>query len=319
MHILTDCPAACNPLKGPDPWRGAEVHCLPAALAAWWRALSGRTRLWRAEAAGGLSQSGLGALVVIDHAPCSQFSAILEALHAGFPLSSGVAALALAGEKFRGQGRRTWSAVRGNLHLCVLYAPEVETDRLGAGPAMLPTVAVMDVVRSLGDVANAGIKWANDVYVADRKVAGALTATRRAGRVVEQVLFGIGVNVEHAPATGPTRFVPATGCLADAVRPAPRWVDVLPELLRCVAERYCILASRGPGELLQAYRADSLVIGRRVRVWPEDAEHDAALAAATDPLAEGVVTAIDPDLSLRLAGRAELVRRGRITWADRGQ
>jgi biotin-(acetyl-CoA carboxylase) ligase len=309
MQILSECPGSCEALKGEASWQAAGVGRLPERLQSWWSTLSDRDHPSLAPASGEMASCGLDALLVIDHASCSQFSAILDALQQGVSLCPGVAALALEGERFRGLRDRSWAAVRGNIHLCILFAPQREVTHFGAGLTMLPTVAVMDTLRALGTVESVGIKWVNDVLVHGKKVAGALTSTRMAGHVVEHALFGIGLNVASVPDVEPTRFVNGAGSLAGALGAPMEWHAPLSNLLTQLMRRYRELMEAGPGPLLEAYRADSIIIGQRVRIWPEEADRE---LQPRHLLAEGVVEGIEADLSLRLEGHGTPISAGRL-------
>jgi biotin-(acetyl-CoA carboxylase) ligase len=135
---------------------------------------------------------------------------------------------------------------------------------------------------------------------------------------VEQVVFGIGLNVREAPALPALASHPggpAAGCLRElAGMPDLAPGHLLFPLVRAIARGYRTLAEQGSQPLWAAYRRESLVIGRRVRIWKEA---DAA-AADLSPrlLAEGVVASIEPDLSLRLVGHAAPIREGRLSLVD---
>jgi hypothetical protein len=119
------------------------------------------------------------------------------------------------------------------------------------------------------------------------------------------------MNVETAPTVAPTAFVPATARLADFA--AVTLAEVARAVLASLGAWYRVLVREGPAPLLAAYRGDSVVIGRRVRIYPEGIDDSAPLP---EPIAEGVVRAILPDLSLRLEGRRVPVSRGRLAYVN---
>jgi biotin-(acetyl-CoA carboxylase) ligase len=72
-------------------------------------------------------------------------------------------------------------------------------------------------------------------------------------------------------------------------------------------ERGRALLQGGHGAaLVDAYRERAAFLGRSVTLWPVGEE-------VAGPVARGRVEALLPDLSLRLEGRAEPVRSGRMT------
>jgi hypothetical protein len=129
---------------------------------------------------------------------------------------------------------------------------------------------------------------------------------------IDTAVLGIGLNVDTAPPVEPTPFSPAVGCIADALHPVPPFDVVLGALLARLAARCDELRDVGPTAIWQAYCAASVIIGERVRVYDESHGERAPRAPWPEPIARGTVERIEPDLALRLRGRAELVTRGRL-------
>jgi BirA family biotin operon repressor/biotin-[acetyl-CoA-carboxylase] ligase len=111
----------------------------------------------------------------------------LDAARAGAP--DGLVVVADHQRAGRGRLGRTWSAPPGtSLLVSVLLRPELPTeDRhlvvMAAGVAMVDAILLTTGHR-------AGLKWPNDILLADRKVAGIL-----AEATGDAVVVGIGVNV----------------------------------------------------------------------------------------------------------------------------
>jgi len=177
---------------------------------------------------------------------------------------------------------------------------------------------VLDALESLvpGGL-GAGIKWVNDVLVDGAKISGVLTATQMKGPVTQSVVFGIGLNVRVAPRVEPTVFVPRAGCLADTRGAStPSLGAVFAAVAGALAARLARFLRNGPDEAIQAYRAGSMLTGRRVRIWEEstvDAREDLLRAP---PPRRGVVAGIAGDLSLLLAGDPLPVARGRLALEE---
>jgi BirA family biotin operon repressor/biotin-[acetyl-CoA-carboxylase] ligase len=206
--------------------------------------------------------------------------------------------------------------VPGNLFLTVGIPVSRPAEAVAAGLMMLPAVCAMEAIRAgMTSAERLTVKWVNDILLDDRKVGGVLTATISRAGLVESAVLGIGVNVAGAPQIEPTPFVPEAGSLAGS------GVSVtLGELtwrtLERLAERSRQLMEEGPEALLSAYRKASCVVGRWVRVWPASADSAAAADSWPRPIAAGVATAVEEDLSLRIAGRAEPVTSGRLALEE---
>jgi BirA family transcriptional regulator, biotin operon repressor / biotin---[acetyl-CoA-carboxylase] ligase len=119
----------------------------------------------------------------------------------------------LAAEQHAGRGRfgREWFSPAGNLYLSLVLKPP---QPLSFWPqfTMLAALAVASALESV-PAGPVGLKWPNDVLLADRKVAGILAEV--AG---EYLILGIGVNV-NAPvaerAAAATSIREVTGVPAD--------------------------------------------------------------------------------------------------------
>ena len=314
MLLLTDCPDRLAGL-GPAGLSEVDVESVASAEQALWRALGTGRRVWRGHGREP-EPPGFWALAsVVGEAPSSQFDALRESLAAGLELPGPTACVALTGRGFHGQRDRPWLALAGNLHLCVvLPEPGLAARDLPSLP-MLPVVALVDAVRSLaGGALRPGIKWVNDVLVERRKVGGVLTASQTQGNRVGSVLLGIGLNVATAPPVPATPFVPRVGSLAEAGVKA-NWADAALAVMDSLGRRLVELLREGPGPLLEAYRADSLVIGRDVCLFAESPPESTSTTPPR-PVVRGTVLGIGADLALLLRGVATPVTSGRLAFAE---
>jgi len=253
-------------------------------------------------------------IVVLSLTTVSQFDTLDRLIGSGIPFDGPVACLALAGARFHGQRGRPWAAARGNLHVSVAVPIDLDSAYAGIGLSMLPAVAALDAIaETTGGAIVPAIKWVNDLVIGERKVGGVLTAAHTTGRIVEDVVWGIGINIGVAPEIVATPFVRAITCLhAEQGGESVTVERLFWALLAAIARRRAGLARSGSRELLAEYRGRSVVIGREVQVWEESACAAADPAQWGTPLAEGVVADIAEDLSLRLKGQARPVTKGRL-------
>lgn len=178
----------------------------------------------------------------------------------------GLVLIAEAQHAGRGRLGRTWTAPpRSGLSFSVLLRPSVPVARL----AWLPLVAGLAVVRALhrfteiedvprGRMAEAVLKWPNDVLIGDRKLAGIL-AERAGGAVIIGIGLNVGLSADELP-------VPTATSLALAGAPADR-DPVLRAILRELAAAYGEFGREG-GEraLREAYEEVCATVGRQIRV-----------------------------------------------------
>jgi BirA family biotin operon repressor/biotin-[acetyl-CoA-carboxylase] ligase len=100
----------------------------------------------------------------------------------------------------RGQGDHRWHSHAGeNLTFSVLFCYGPQTAPLAAADALVIThtasVALRRFLESQGVAAR--IKWHNDIYVGDRKIAGMLIENKLEGQMIVRSIVGIGLNVNQ--------------------------------------------------------------------------------------------------------------------------
>ena len=107
--------------------------------------------------------------------------------------------LVSAREQTAGRGRlgRKWVAPPGSNLTVSLAMSRVS---VGFHAGAIAGLAVLDLVREAVESADPYLKWPNDVYCTDAKLAGILCEGRIEGGKLAGVVAGIGVNVNLSPA-----------------------------------------------------------------------------------------------------------------------
>lgn len=179
--------------------------------------------------------------------------------------------LVVADEQTAGRGRagRSWHSPPGaGLYMSVILRPSLPTSHV---PRMtvLAAVAVARSIRNLTGL-EAMIKWPNDIWIGDRKVAGIL-AEGSGGVAGAQgwVVLGIGVNV------GPLSFPPpidqTATCLSDELGRPVSAGSVMDAVLGHLSAMYTGWrdsgwSPEGWAPILSEYRAICMTLGREVTV-----------------------------------------------------
>jgi BirA family biotin operon repressor/biotin-[acetyl-CoA-carboxylase] ligase len=207
---------------------------------------------------------------------------------AGAPAGFVVAADAQTAGRGR-LGRRWHSPAGESLYLSLLLRPsrppvEVPPITLLVGGAIAEAIAALGVTPRL--------KWPNDVELVEadgrrRKLAGILTEMSSAGERVEQVVVGIGINVNG------TEFPDDIAARATSLRralgrPLDR-AEVLAAVLSALEARCDDFDRRGPSAAVEAF-APWAAFPDRCRV---------AAPGAPGGAIEGVALGLDPDGALR--------------------
>ncbi len=145
-----------------------------------------------------LATARVGRQVRVFDALDSTNSYVLDTLAPDAARFDGIAVFAEYQSAGRGRLGRRWDAPRGAALTFTVLLHET-TDRLPASRIVLAAaVAVVDAIVETTDVEPV-IRWPNDLYVRDRKLAGILIEVRPAAAGARAVAMGIGVNcLQHA-------------------------------------------------------------------------------------------------------------------------
>ncbi|MHB1224348.1 MAG: biotin--[acetyl-CoA-carboxylase] ligase [Gemmatimonadaceae bacterium] len=160
--------------------------------------------------------------------------------------------LVLADRQVSGRGRqgRAWHSAAGQGIWLTLLARDLDAATVGVLAIRLGIAAATPLDHLAGSAVR--LKWPNDLYVGDRKLAGVLVEARwQAGRA-SWIAIGFGLNV-RAPA-GPVEGAALRGGV-DRLRPLEA---IVPALLGAVGES----GPLRPPEL-EAFAARDLAVGRR--------------------------------------------------------
>ena len=117
--------------------------------------------------------------------------------------------LVLAEEQTAGRGRlgRKWSSTRG----AGVWMTLVERPRDPPGVEVLSLRVGLHAARALAPLAPGPVtvKWPNDLYVDDRKLAGILIEARWMGTSLDYTLIGLGLNVASPHTPSDVAAIPA--------------------------------------------------------------------------------------------------------------
>jgi BirA family biotin operon repressor/biotin-[acetyl-CoA-carboxylase] ligase len=205
----------------------------------------------------------------------------------------------------RGRRQNRWLAPKGrDLMLSLLLRPEAPT-------ALWPrvtTLAALALCRAIEDELplRPQIKWPNDVYVHDRKVAGLLAEAVGTPSGLMLVLgIGLNVNTRDFP---PELSDTATSLLA-AVPPMPQPLLDRDSLAHALLRQLHLQLSRlddGFHEAIADVRERSWLLGRQIRATVEGRE---LFGRALDLDREGHLLLALPDGSITTVSSAESVRQ----------
>jgi BirA family biotin operon repressor/biotin-[acetyl-CoA-carboxylase] ligase len=181
----------------------------------------------------------------------AEVGSTLDVIHELAEAGAEAGTLVLADEQTAGRGRlgRYWQSDRGaGIWLTLLERP-THDDAVG----VLALRLALALAPALETHAHAlvRLKWPNDIFVGDNKLAGVLVEARWRGRRLDWLAVGVGINMR-----APKRFGGAS--LKEGIDRADVLRSVIPGLRQAVA-------SRGPltDTELARFRARDLALGRQ--------------------------------------------------------
>lgn len=117
----------------------------------------------------------------------------------------------------RGQRGNTWESQPGkNLTFSLVMYPRFIAPARQFELSMLVSLGILNALRGLvGDPGRLKIKWPNDIYYGDRKIAGILIENSLTANAIDRTVIGIGLNVNQftfvSDAPNPISMMHTTG------------------------------------------------------------------------------------------------------------
>lgn len=129
---------------------------------------------------------------------------------------------------------------------------------------LLAAVGVCRGIRRMG-LADAGIKWTNDILVHGKKLVGILTLMSASMEKIDYIIMGIGINTGIKKNEFPEDFREgATSFLNEGINVSRK--DLLAAILGELEKEYSIAQNEGFDKVLDDWRALSVTLGQEVRV-----------------------------------------------------
>lgn len=134
----------------------------------------------------------------------------------------------------RGQANNKWeSAPDSNISMTIVFQPEKLEASKQFAISMIIALGCCDFLQRY--VPNVSIKWPNDIYVGDKKIAGILIEHRIVSSWIHTSLCGIGININQkkfiSNAPNPISLYQLTGKIYSLPQ-------ILEKLLECLEKRY---------------------------------------------------------------------------------
>ena len=282
-----------------------EGYQIESAPRRGYRLLEAPDRLTAGEILPYLHAPRLGSHLEVFSSIDSTNSYLKRSAHA---LPDGAAAIADRQTGGRGRLGRSFDSPAGvGIYCSVLLRP-----KLPPAQAVNLTAYVAVAVCSAIEAATGqrpGIKWTNDIIMANRKVCGILTEMSIEGEsgALQHIVTGIGINVNQKGADWPEELRVIAGSVSEAVGHPVRRGYLAACLLNELERMYddWLKGSRAP--YLERYRQDCITPGREVRLMTAQGEQTALAVGIDDDFGLIVRT---PDGQQRTVTSGEVSVRG---------
>ncbi len=177
--------------------------------------------------------------------------------------SAGEGTVIWAGEQYagRGLGENTWHSGAGlNLTFSLILEPLfLQPDNLFCLNKAVALAVLQTIRHELNGGIEASVKWPNDIYAGDRKIAGILIEHTILGTAIKHTVIGVGINLnqEEFPAgiPNPVSLLQLTGKRYD-----PR--NILEISISNLAGEYSRLSSSECDEIVSEYDASLFGLGK---------------------------------------------------------
>ncbi|AWI08797.1 biotin--[acetyl-CoA-carboxylase] ligase [Ereboglobus luteus] len=209
--------------------------------------------------------------------------------------------------KGRGRFGRPWhSRENGNLYITFAFRPRATPSHMQTFTLWMG-VNICDLVTA--HVKNTpGIKWPNDLLFGTRKAGGMLTEARIDADQIRDLIFGLGLNINSAPAGWPAELRPVATSLVEQNDGAPLDMNIFTAALITrildAYEQFIDEPEATAATLAALWKKHDLLRGKPITIL------------SGNERLTGIAGGIDPEGSLILkpeSGRPQKVRAGEVT------
>lgn len=191
----------------------------------------------------------------------------------------GASCIAQAQAAGRGRQGRSWSSPRGEgLYASLLLRPTRSLAGLGSF-SLVVALALAAVLRRLGLV-ELGLKWPNDLWWGERKLAGILLEARGGRSPI--LVVGVGLNLRSPRDDRPTELEGRAVSLEEAGITPPAALELWAELLGELESRWEVYGAEGFAAFQQEWRSLDLLLEREI-VVAEGEQRYPSVAEGVDP------------------------------------
>lgn len=165
----------------------------------------------------------------------------------------------------RGRRGRTWSSPdKSGIYLSVLLRPDLKPIHI----IQIPLVAGVAVARAIQSITplKPSIKWPNDIYIGNKKVAGILTEVNCDIDTVHYIVLGIGINVNTSTASFPKSIKTIATSISSEHKQKISRVSLLRQFLVEFEKVYIEFIAHGFSAIAPQWKNYNNTIGSHIKV-----------------------------------------------------
>ena len=164
----------------------------------------------------------------------------------------------------RGRSGKAWESPLGGVWLSVILHPHVDYSKLPL-ITLATGVAVAKALERIG-VKDAEIKWPNDIMIHDKKVCGILTEAVTQFNTIENIIIGVGIDVNMDITNFPDELQAGTTTIADELGEKADENTLIRVFLEEFEKIGEVFLEDGIEDILKEWRKRSYTIGKIVEV-----------------------------------------------------
>lgn len=174
--------------------------------------------------------------------------------------------IVVAGEQTGGRGRlkNGWFSPAGGIWFSVILRPQIIPQQA----SVLTLLASLAVVKGIQEIFSVPlkIKWPNDVYLGERKLAGILTEISAEIDLVNYIVTGIGINAKVDSGSFPEEIREQVVSLWEETDQGFFLPEILGNILNQMETLYDQTQKEGFEEIVEEWRMYDFLVGRKISV-----------------------------------------------------
>ncbi|MBR4446998.1 biotin--[acetyl-CoA-carboxylase] ligase [Methanobrevibacter sp.] len=164
----------------------------------------------------------------------------------------------------KGRSGKAWASPLGGIWLSIILHPHVDYSKLPL-ITLATGVAVAKALERIG-VENAEIKWPNDIMINDKKVCGILTEAVTQFNTIENIIIGVGIDVNIDINEFPEELQDGATTIANELGTKENENNLIRIFLEEFENIGKVFLEEGIEDILKEWRKRSYTIGKIVEV-----------------------------------------------------